>query len=74
MNMEFVIVHFPRKNAYYRVPINRVTEEAIWRLEINDEGYYELIVKSDEACLWKYARPVMVEEPAPTEVSRVSRR
>lgn len=55
MNTEFVIVWFPRKKAYYRVPVNRATEEAVWRLDSNPDGYYDLCVKSDEAVLWKYA-------------------
>jgi hypothetical protein len=55
---EFVTVHFPGRPGYFRVPVNGVTEEAVERLSINDDGYHDLRIKADEEILIPYAEPV----------------
>jgi hypothetical protein len=65
MYTEFIIVWFPREGAYYRVAINGSTEEAVWRLEVNSDGYHEVVVKSDEAILWKQAQFIARRERPP---------
>src|SRR5262245_33838109 len=74
MNTEFVIVWFPRKKAYYRVAVNRATEEAVWRLDTNLDGYYDLVIRSDETVLWKYAQAIKPHERPPSEAEMTASR